>query len=291
MQSKHPRTAMPSEPIWRQHRHRFGLLLLLFLIATDAAHAQVQPPRSVNYSYGAILGTGVYRLDDRTVGILRVPFSKRFREPTMTTFGIKLLLPVTFGVHRYESDTPADIAGDRFASLSFVPGLELQYLARPNWAVKPFAHAGLGLEIDDRDTDAIWGLGVRTVAKVRQRYPQVSVGVEWLTASNNPNDDDLDDHFTRFGGGIDFRFPLKMTIGERTTSITAQLNIYDYVNEVELGVQGGTSYQIGWTAEIGAALGLDPPLSLFGFKVDRLGLGFRFGEDLRGIYLVRKFPF
>lgn len=277
---------------WRWRPISSQLTLIILLAASGVAQSQEEErPRTINYSYAAFVGSGLYRLDDRTVGVLRIPFSKRLREPTMEKIGIKALFPVTVGYHDYESDPPHDVDGDSFLSLSFVPGVELQYLARPNWAIKPFANAGVGLEVDDGDTDAIWGFGLRSVARVRRKSPQIYLGAEWLTASNNPDDDDLDDHFTRVGGGIDFRFPLKMTLGDRATSITTHINVFDYVNEVEFGIEGGDFYEIGWTAEIGAALGLDPPLSVLGFTVDRIGLGFRFGEDLRAIVLVRKFPF
>ena len=41
----------------------------------------------------------------------------------------------------------------------------------------------------------------------------------------------------------------------------------------------------------GLALGVDPPIKLLGFTIDRLGLGYRYGDDYRALVLVRKFPF
>ena len=148
-----------------------------------------------------------------------------------------------------------------------------------------------GWELGDSDTDFIWAGGIRSVALVRQKSPQIALGAELLAASNHPDDDDLDDYFSRLGVGIDFRFPLNMTIGSRATSITTHLNVFNYLNELELGVEGGNPIEIGGYVEFGVALGLDPPLTVLGFTVDRVGLGVRYGEDIRAIVLVRKFPF
>ena len=56
----------------------------------------------VHFSYATLLGTGIYRLDDRTISIFRIPISWTFREPTREKFGIKLLVPTAIGFHNFD---------------------------------------------------------------------------------------------------------------------------------------------------------------------------------------------
>ncbi|MEN8207360.1 MAG: hypothetical protein ABFS24_15335 [Pseudomonadota bacterium] len=43
--------------------------------------------------------------------------------------------------------------------------------------------------------------------------------------------------------------------------------------------------------EWGLALDFRKPRNLMGFKFDRIGLGFRYGDNIRGVRLVTRFPF
>lgn len=261
------------------------------VLASAAAPCQeTDPPRSLKYSYAAVLGSGVYFLEDRTLLVLRVPFKKTLKEPQVGKWGSRLLMPVTFGYKQYDEELYPD-APDSLASLSFVPGIELEYKPNADWAIKPFAHIGIGVDLDSRARDAIWALGIRTRGDIRHATPLMTFGAELLYASNEPEVEDFSDSFTRLGIGLDFRFPLKMTIGSRSTSFNTHLVGYEYVRDVDFAPEVGEFYESGTTVEVGLALGLDPPLRLMGFSLDRVGLGFRYGSHQKSIILVRKFPF
>jgi hypothetical protein len=266
-------------------------MIALLIGACQSTFAQdSEDQRGLNIAYAAVIGSGVYFLDGSTVAVLRVPFRKTLKAPEVGRWGTRLTLPVTLGYHQFDSDFyPSN--NDSVASMSFVPGFEFNYLVNPNWAIKPFVSAGAGVNFDDGSTDLIWATGIRTRADVRFGTPRITLGAELLYAAHNGPDENTSDNFSRLAVGIDFQFPLSMTIGTRRTSLTTHLIGYDYIKELEFQPEVGDPFKIGSAVEVGVAIGLDPPLSIFGFTLDRVGLGYRYGNDQKAIVLVRKFPF
>ncbi len=49
----------------------------------------------INYAFATWIGSGVYKMDDRNMTILRAPISWQFREAEQGKPGYKALLPVT----------------------------------------------------------------------------------------------------------------------------------------------------------------------------------------------------
>ena len=266
-------------------------MIALLIGACQSTFAQdSEDQRGLNIAYAAVIGSGVYFLDGSTVAVLRVPFRKTLKAPEVGRWGTRLTLPVTLGYHQFDSDFyPSN--NDSVASMSFVPGFEFNYLVNPNWAIKPFVSAGAGVNFDDGSTDLIWATGIRTRADVRFGTPGITLGAELLYAAHNGPDENTSDNFSRLAVGIDFQFPLSMTIGTRRTSLTTHLIGYDYIKELEFQPEVGDPFKVGSAVEVGVAIGLDPPLSVFGFTLDRIGLGYRYGNDQKAIVLVRKFPF
>ena len=55
----------------------------------------------------------------------------------------------------------------------------------------------------------------------------------------------------------------------------------------------GTEYteNVSGEFEWGIALGFEKPPVILGLKIQRIGLGFRYGDDIKGIRLITRFPF
>jgi hypothetical protein len=273
----------------------FGKIALITYLASTCHGAfgqESDDPRGLNHAYAAVIGSGIYFLDDRKLVVLRVPLRKTLSKPEVGRLGAKLLLPLTFAYEDFDSEYFPD-NNDSLSGVTFVPGIELQHMLNSAWALKPFAQGGVGWASNNDEVDLIWATGIRTRADVRFATPRISLGAELLYASHNgPQDSNSDsDNFSRFAVGIDIQFPWALKIGERRTTFATHLIGYDYIKDLEFSSELGDPYQIGSSVEVGVALGLDPPLSLMGLSIDRVGLGLRYGDDQKAIILVRKFPF
>ena len=79
------------------------------------ARALAESEDVINYAYSSWIGSGFYKIGDRTVYLLRGPFSYTLREANSEKWGLELLLPATIGFH--------DNADENLGTVTFVPGL------------------------------------------------------------------------------------------------------------------------------------------------------------------------
>lgn len=87
----------------------------------------------VHYSYATLMGTSYYRLDDRSVAILRMVPNFQLFEQTPDRLGIRLVVPTAVGLHNFDLNDVADINFDDLATISVVPGIELDFSPGERW--------------------------------------------------------------------------------------------------------------------------------------------------------------
>ena len=281
-----------------------GFMVLRFLIAIVVfsvciGRTVAQAPTSVvfdavpNYSYAVFVGSGIYRLDDRKIFIARMRFSRTWTEPDAESGspGIRFLLPVTVGITNFEDfDDIPNLVVDDLATLSFVPGVEFEYVVRPNLSIKPFAQAGFGWELQDGDLNFVWGAGMRARMTLPRKKSAWVLGGELLVAGNVPGDDEPSTDFTRMGLGLEYKFPIRWTMLGRQSSLHAQVIGYHYFNEAEFK-SPRRDIMLDDIIQIGLSIGIDPAAKFLGIPVRQLGLGYKYGSDVSAIILITSFPF
>ena len=268
----------------------------LALLATSQVAAQTPGTQQIfgdaSYSYAVFIGTGYYKLDDRRLFVLSIPVSWQLRELKPDQMGIELLLPVAIGIQNF--DDLDDFLGfqlDDVQTISFVPGVELQFLPLPRWEVKPFGQGGIGWDPDIGSTDFIWGLGARTNYVIPRGNSQIKIGGEYLLAGDKANDGGSST-INRFSLGIEYKHPIKWSLFNRQTSMHWRLIGYNYIGGLTIkSFPDAETFDINSELEIGFALSVDPVLKILGIPASHLGLGYRFGEHSRAIVVETKFPF
>ena len=257
--------------------------------ATDPIEYSVAP----NYSYAVFVGSGVYTLDDRRVYVARMGFSWHWKEADAATgdLGVKFLLPVTVGITNFEDfeDLP-DLTVDDISTLSFVPGVELEFALSERFSVKPFAQAGVGLEFQDKDTTFVWGAGVRSRYTKTLGKSDWILGGELMAAGNVPGSGVESSSIVRAGFGVEHVYPLAWEWNGRRTTLHTQLIGYHYPNEATFDAPA-SDISIDNTIQLGMAIGIDPAFKFLGISVRQVGVGYKHGNDISAITLVTSFPF
>jgi len=87
-------------------RHGYKYLLIAAVLAgicivASPVGAVDQSEDIINYAYSNWIGSGFYKIDDRTVYLLRAPFSYTLKEADSENWGMALLFPATIGFHNF----------------------------------------------------------------------------------------------------------------------------------------------------------------------------------------------
>ena len=260
------------------------------------AFSQVSEPGStedtIHYAYAALFGTGVYRLDDRTVTVLRIPFSYNIRDAEPGRPGIRALFPVSLGSHRFDFDDIFDIEEEDVSTVSFVPGLRLTFKVRQDWEVSSSANFGYGRDFDNGVSSTIYGAAVSSNYLFAESRYQYRFGTEALGAGYRP-DGGSNRVILRLGAGIDAKVPTQWTWGGSAVFLNPQLITYFYSREAEFNTVSMQRdfFDVQTEIQVGLAIGRDKPLRVLGFRFDRIGIGYRYSDNVQGIKLFTQFPF
>ena len=272
--------------------------LILFLLVPQTSPGQALPGDEVdgipNYSFAVFVGTGYYRLDDRRLFVLRMPFSWQLSEPDYDERkpGLRLLLPATAGVTNFDgfSDIP-ELEVDDLATVSFVPGVEIEFPLSEELAIKPFVQAGKGWDLKSSRSTFVWGVGVKARYEAQEgALDNWIFGGEILTAGNEPDNSDPNTGFSRFSAGAEYRHPLSWSLFNRRTSLHSRIVGEYYVDDLDF-VPPIESIRLDYSVEFSLSLGIEPPVEYLGITMSQFGVGYKIGDDLRAITLVYTFPF
>ena len=243
-----------------------------------------------NWYYAAAYGTGVYRIGEETVGVLRVPLGYRIREARDGQWGLRLTIPVTAALAEFDL-TDFHLGRVRAAGLSVLPGVEVEIPLAERWTLKPFANAGPGWEFKRDSSALIYTTGVATVyQRPLDNGWQSALGGKLTFAGYDAGSESSRLAALAGGGGLDI--PIDMEIAGRPALVGVQFTGTVYFNRLEFLFPGSAEKRVLTEMEIALTLGVRKPVEFLGASFDRVGIGFRRGSDgLKGLRLVGSFPF
>ena len=276
-----------------------ALRLALVISALHSPHgAMAQEPLSaseeqlVNVAYATQLGSGVYDIAGRTLQIYRLPFGYTFAQPSGKRPGVRLTLPLTIGFVDFET---RDVIGtglpDNLDSLSFVPGLELDFALTPRWHLLPFAEAG---RIWDRSGDGdatVYSLGMHAAAAMSQRWLDLRFDVGATYSAVNLHDESRSGDLVLLSIGIEGRHSLGLHLADHPLDWGVYLLSDTFLNRPDEPLTRAEQRADRTQFEIGVTVGPQSKMTLWHIPVPRLGVGYHFGQDLGVWRLVIGAPF
>ena len=267
-------------------------LIILLFCHPPTTLAQETDDDVLHYAYSVVLGTGVYRVGDRTVTIINLPFSYEMRSLDDHPLGIRFLFPLSFGFHDFDfSDVTDTGLPERVGTLTFVPGMELQIPVCPSWTLKPYGQVGLGKDFSSGEVTFIYIAGVKSrLVLPRWRDLTFTLGNELYYAGYTP-EGERHNAMGSFATGMDIVRPLGFTIKGRQAIMGFYFIYRIYFNELQFIQPDGELFSIEQDFDIAIRFGTKKPISFWVFDFESVGLGYRFGDDIKAVYLVSTFPF
>lgn len=264
----------------------FIILAILCKIHTPSAFAQQSSDGIINYSYASWIGTGYYRIEDRTIWILRSPItSYTLREAEGKKWGIELLFPITLGYDQIES------ANEDIGSISFVPGVSFAYKVIENWQLKPYGQIGVGTDFNRGDTNLIWGYGIKSLASFSLNTSVIELGNSLRFADHSDSGKGGDNGFSMWEIGLNYRTPVGFNLFERQNSMSFYTIYKGFMNELEFVNVLDENTSINRLITFGVVLGVESPIKILGIPFSGGGITYTYGDGFSGIGFTTGFPF
>ena len=260
-------------------------------------HAQSPLTRSeqavIDFGFASQLGSGVYTMSGRTLQVYKLPFGYDFDHAPEARVSASLTLPVTLGFLDFE---PMDVVEtglpESVDSLSFVPGLALDVMLSPRWRLQPFVEAGIARDRASDLDQRIYAVGLRSLYDLSHGSTDWQLYDEVLHTAVEQRSLDRTDDFTRLRLGATARRPFGV-VGEGGRAdylVYAFADLFpDLPDSLVNGEQDGNGGEAQF--EFGITFGATEPLRWWRIPLPRIGLGYRFGDDLSVYRLVFGTPF
>jgi len=262
----------------------FATALYLFLLGKQVAWAEGEPEDVINYAYSSWIGSGFYKLEDRTVYLLRAPFSYTLREADSEKWGLELLLPATIGFH----DQDEGNAG----TVTFVPGLRLNYPVLDNWWLKPFGQFGFGKDFSGSDIAWIYGVGIKSLATFDLKSSELDFGTAFTWAAQNQSGGGSDSGFSMVDIGLNSRWPTSITVLDRKSDLNLFFVYTEFVDDLDFERAQKNNKTIQRLYKFGIALSSEEKYPILGlFDLRGGGVDVTFGKGYFGLGLTTGFPF
>lgn len=269
------------------------LVLAVFITPGRSVAGNSNAEELVNFAFARYLGTGYYSTDETDVFVMQLPLTYQLRPMTPDEFGIILRYPVTVGIANFDLDFDGDDSEeekdlpdlpdlDDVATISLVPGVELQFEVRDNWYVAPFIDFGYAWDLDSDGSSKLFGAGVKSFADFTFKHDVLTLGHRLLYSRQSNIKGDGSSSFSVLQSGLDYRFG---AAADRRDSLDVGLyyiNNY-YINDLGLPRASDDTINLGNTNEIGITFGL--PEHRWLPDNPRIGLGVQLVDDVE-VYRV-----
>jgi hypothetical protein len=283
--------SFPVQAVKTKLLHKILFLLIALTVSPISLSSEVDGV--ANYAYSVFVGTGKYKVEDRTIYVFSAPLEFDIKEIDYDkghNVGLKLLVPVAVGVTNFEfiEELPEFDVND-IQTVSVVPGLEIPIALSKRWQLKPFVQAGFGVDAKSDSYSFVWGAGART----RGTYGDDSrwkVGGEYLWAGNNPSGDNSTTSFGRLGIGVEYKIPTTWSVGDRYISWHLRALQRYFTDAVDFEEPVLPS-KLKSATELGLSFGLSRPIRVLGYDFTQLGVGYEWASDIKAIKFFTTFPF
>lgn len=278
-------------------RARGWILACLLLPGPQIALAQSADERaeddavgeSVNHVFATELGSGIYDLGGRTLQVYRFTWSKDLREADEGKVGLRFVLPSTFGFFDFKPiDVISEGPPESVDSFSVQPGFELDFLARDDWHIVPYARAGFSVASSSVE-GWIYSAGVRADRRTPLGSWDSFTRSELAFARVDYRETRNDDTFLRLRQGIDFTRGLDVHIRGRELELGLYGMLDVIVDPPTVPVADADREPVQF--EAGFTFATRPRVKIWRWDAPRLGFGYRLAGEISGWRIVFGVPF
>ncbi len=261
------------------------------VLAVDRRNADGSPA-TFNYAFATQLGSGIYRINERTIQVYRVSGPITLRQPAVGHWGLLLRVPVTFGFYNFKIEDVIDSGlPESLGTLAIIPTLEFEFHAGEKWWIGPFLGLGGGKDFSGGEFNFIYATGVRNNVLWPGEQVAIRMGNRLVYTGYTSSSMDFVDDFAFLETGVDFRRGLGFSFWgfDADASVFGANYIYFISPHIVRLLPEPVEIRTEW--ELGMTFGTQEPVTILGLRMPRLGLSYRFGTGMDAIRIVIGNPF
>lgn len=242
-----------------------------------------------NYAFSNYLGSGLYRTSGQEATVFNMPFSYEFNNQTETQF--RLRLPVSVGFFDFDvSGLPEGVVPESIDTISFVPGVEFDYPISKDITVTPYFDLGGARNLSTGTNTAIYSSGISLYYPLDGgEYKPLWVNRMYY-AGHYTDETEQREEYAAFQTGIDIGLPHQFDIAGVSIQPTVFATTYWYFVALEFDSPSGKDVSVSNSYEVGVTLKSNKYLGYSFLSLDRLGIGYRFGDNFYAWHLLFDLP-
>jgi len=267
---------------------------LLFADTMHPARADdenVPEVRPFNYAFASYVGGGIYAKNGRTLWIVPIPVGLGVRSEDEHFLGIRVTLKTTLGFFDFKPQDFIDFEiPDRVGTVSLLPGVEFPMRVTKNWLLTPFGDFGIAADTENQQLTWVTGFGANSRAEFYWKRQKFLLWNRLVYARDFANGQEPAEDFLLFETIFEPRVPLGGIRGNPTDLGLFLLADSFFYPVIVPRADGGKS-KILRRYEIGITYGSAEPTKLWIFPVPRIGLSWRFGQDVNGFRFILTYSY
>jgi hypothetical protein len=280
-----------------EHNMLMFVRVFSFLVATCLflpGHAADEDAGNLfHWAYAPAFGTGVYNIEGEKTYVITFNPKIDLRDQVDNKIGIRFTLPLSFGLQTLNVDEILDTdLPENLTVVSFVPGVEFLIPISRRWMVKPFGNIGWGTSSTDQSA-VIYFAGAKS--RYTFAWGKANMGLlnelRWAGYEPSPG---TRDEFSRFMIGLEADYPVgNVKFRDQQLLVRPHILYYYYFNDLDFLVptQERGVISLNDEIELALAVGIKQPEKFWLFQADRIGVGLRYGEDLKGVRIFLRSVF
>jgi hypothetical protein len=177
--------------------------------------------------------------------------------------------------------------------LSFVPGLELHFPLPHGWQLRPYAQIGYAFDLGSSESATVYAAGIkarRQFVPLQSDRIGLTAGIKGVAAGYNPENANSNS-LGYFSAGFDMQWPIAWRPKGQMTYLGLSLYGNYYYETARFSNVVDRADDSEREITIALALGFAAEHKILNIPFDRIGIGYKRGDDLRAILLVTEFPF
>lgn len=271
-----------------------SFILTLIFTSQNLDSKEIEP---VHYAYSNYLGSGIYRTTGQDVTLLNLPFSVELGHEGKTSYNLRL--PVSVGFFDFNFDDIPELEfPDSVGTFTFTPGIQFNYQYTEKLVLESYLDLGYSRNITTDKNVMVYSGGISSLYSFELgKYDSIWANRVYYAGYDGHNYE-ASDLYAAIQIGVDTGLPLKYQLFGYHYQPRIFATAFWYFTEVDFNIPSVNSQNeiernkvtLSNSLEFGITLKFDKTIGYSWAGIERLGISYRFSENLNVVRILFSFP-